>query len=140
MTWILTRHVVFIAICHSLNLHLGGDILPFGTYSLSQTPRNEAAEKISGRKISDNGGYEIWRHLTQPFFFPDAETVANNPRTKAVFFTLMLTLQGLLILWFALICRVIVNVLRGDGADDSRSDAEDDDVIEEAPAKTSQCK
>ncbi|KAK4502280.1 hypothetical protein PRZ48_005705 [Zasmidium cellare] len=127
LTWIVTRHIVFLAICHSLNLHFGGDTFPFGIYSLTLPPRQGPAEIISGRKMDDDGGHDIWRHLTQPFFYPNAETVANNPRIKTIFLGLMLALQSLLVLWFALICRVIVNVLSGHGADDNRSDAEDED-------------
>lgn len=142
LTWVLTRHIIFIGYCHSLAVHFGGDTHPYGTYSLTPHPQEGLDGIIMGQRISDNGGYAIWRPFTQPLFYPDSATVENNPRIKAVYFALMITLQGLLIIWFTLICRVIAKVLRGDGADDSRSDAEDhhEEEKEKDAAHSSQTK
>lgn len=47
------------------------------------------------------------------------------------FLSMLLSLQVMIVVWFAMIVNVAVKVLRGDGAEDSRSDDEGDDEDEE---------
>jgi hypothetical protein len=44
------------------------------------------------------------------------------------FIALLAALQGLLLLWFTMIVRLAVRVIRGSHAEDDRSDDEDEDV------------
>ena len=69
--------------------------------------------------------------MFQPFLNPDAETVAFNQNMRRGFLTLLLGLQCITLMWFVMICRVVARVLRGEGADDSRSDDEGEEGDEE---------
>lgn len=95
--------------------------MPYGTYSLRQLVPGSSN---SGLQLSPNGGEVAWKNIFQPFVNPSAETVAFNPQIRWGFLGLLLGLQCITLMWFIMICRVIVRVLRGQGADDTRSDDE----------------
>jgi acyl-CoA-dependent ceramide synthase len=52
--------------------------------------------------------------------------VAFNADIRKLFLGLLLLLQSITIAWFLMIIRVIVRMIRGEGATDDRSDDEDD--------------
>ena len=107
--------------------------MAFGCYSSAD------GKMLSVDYREQKGGNSITRNIFQPFLDPDG-TVCFNPRIHKTFLGLLLALQGLTCMWFALIIRVAWNVMNGKGADDARSDgeveAEDDleETIEEASA------
>lgn len=78
-------------------------------------------------------------YLIEPFFTSTGH-VCYNEKVKWAFLTPLLGLQAITILWFTMIMRVAIRVLRGDGSDDPRSDDEgeeedeDEYVYEEAEA------
>lgn len=45
--------------------------------------------------------------------------------TQKIYLVLFLLLNSIMFYWFAMIVKVIVRVLKGNGADDSRSDSEE---------------
>lgn len=96
----------------------------YGTYSLQPT---SLESPLSGLRISSDGGEEVWRNVFQPFVNPDAEVVKFNASIKWGFLGLLLGLQCITLMWLIMIIRVVIRVLRGQGADDTRSDAEDED-------------
>lgn len=56
-----------------------------------------------------------------------------QPFDRATWMCFLALLSGLWILiciWFAMICRVVWRVLMGESADDSRSDADEDEVLD----------
>ncbi|KAK0817991.1 Sphingosine N-acyltransferase lag1 [Friedmanniomyces endolithicus] len=110
--WFLSRHVAYCAICWSIYAHVNN-----GTMSTS-----------TGAKLSDDGGTNIIDNLLQPMLHPEAQTLSFNANIRWLFLGLLLALQCITIAWFVMICRVVMRVLRGEGADDSRSEAEDTDI------------
>lgn len=106
--------------------------MPYGTYSLHRTTTDNF---ISGVRLSADGGQDVFSNIFQPLLDPNAETVSFNPRIRWSFLGLLLGLQCITLMWFVMICRVVARVLRGEGADDSRSDDEGDEVedVEDRP-------
>ena len=63
--------------------------------------------------------------------------------SDGIFLGLLLGLQCITLMWFVMICRVIAKVIRGEGADDSRSDDEDgeeEDSVPDSPSYSPQTK
>ncbi|KAK3072001.1 Sphingosine N-acyltransferase lag1 [Teratosphaeriaceae sp. CCFEE 6253] len=122
--WFMSRHVAYGAICWSIYAHVNSQTLMYGLYSTK-----------TGAKLSGDGGENIVDNLLQPMMHPEAQTVSFNANIRWLFLGLLLALQCITIAWFIMICRVVMRVLRGEGADDSRSEAEDNDVDDEDVAE-----
>lgn len=86
---------------------------------------------IAGLRLDPEGGDDAARHIWQPLVNPGAATVSFNAKIRWGFLGLLLGLQCITLMWFAMICRVVVKVIRGEGADDTRSDDEGEDEVEE---------
>lgn len=123
--WLFARHICYLTVCWSIYQHVNNDAMPYGTFSLTG---------VSGQRLSPDGGNKIAENLFQPFTRPESATVAFNANVRWTFLGLLLALQVITILWFVMILRVAWNVIRGYGADDSRSDGEDEAEDEETPA------
>ena len=132
VTWLAARHAAYLTICWSIYAHVNTVTMPYGTYSLRHTSKDNM---ISGVRVSADGGDNIFSNIFQPLINPNAETVSFNARIRWSFLGLLLGLQCITLMWFVMICRVVARVLRGGGADDSRSDDEGDEVedVEDQP-------
>ena len=119
VAWLVMRHFFYMAICWSIYAHVGEVTMPYGIYSI-----------VTGSRISEDGGTNIMRSLFQPFMNPKAQTIAFNANIRWLFLGMLLALQCITIAWFVMICRVVMRVLRGQGADDTRSDGEDESCDE----------
>ena len=103
-----------------------------GSY-LSETPPPNSRFLIEAGSNGEvpPGGTEILTNVLQPYIAP-GEPVCYNSRIMWVFMSLLVFLQGITVMWFVMILRVAWRVLKGQGADDSRSDDEgDDDEVDE---------
>jgi acyl-CoA-dependent ceramide synthase len=80
------------------------------------------------------GGNLVWTNLVKAYTDRDAP-VCWNPTIRYSFLTLLLALQAIILLWFGMIIRVLYKVLRGQNADDVRSDDEGEDEEEEIEAE-----
>ena len=118
--WFMSRHVAYGAICWSIYAHVNSTIMPYGLYDTK-----------TGVRISNDGGDNIMDNLLQPMLHPEAPTVGFNANIRWLFLGLLLALQCITIAWFVMIVRVVLRVLRGEGADDTRSEGEDNDEEEE---------
>lgn len=107
-------------ICWSLHAHVPA-LMPAGCYS-----------SVTGEQLSTDGGNDIASNVFQSFTTPGGP-VCFNEKTRLVFLSLLLFLQGITLMWFAMIVRVAYKVVLGQGADDSRSDdeGEEDDLQDE---------
>lgn len=131
VTWLAARHAAYLTICWSIYAHINTVTMFYGTYSLQPT---DAHDSKSGVRISEDGGDQIFANIFQPLVNPSAETVSFNARIQWSFLGLLLGLQCITLMWFVMICRVVARVLRGGGADDSRSDDEgDEEDVEDQP-------
>ena len=118
VTWVIARHILYLAVCWSVFHDIPIEI-NYGCYS--------------GSKQDLKGPFETpdnWSHLLEPFSDPKG-VVCFNETIKWGFLSALLFLQGLTLMWFWLICKVAMKVLKGGKADDVRSDDEEEEEIEE---------
>jgi very-long-chain ceramide synthase len=111
--WFVTRHIVYLMVCWSIYAHIPQEIR-YGCYKGDIT-------NLQGPMPVPND----WEHLVQPFKDP-AGLVCWNDNLKWTFLGLLLMLHVLIELWFTQIIRVAYKVLSGQGAEDTRSDDEDE--------------
>ncbi|KAK2753929.1 sphingosine N-acyltransferase lag1 [Arachnomyces sp. PD_36] len=117
-TWLIARHVVYLTLCWSIYQTIPAR-LPYGCYN------GATSEMYSTEGTPDN-----WGHLLWPFKDLDG-SICMNEKVKIIFLSFLLFLQVLSIIWFTMIVRVAVKVLRTGAAEDSRSDDEGDEGLEE---------
>lgn len=117
VSWFIARHVLYLTVCYSVYAHTP-EIMPYGCFTGSQgnlsgpfTP--PTADSLYGKAV----------YLLEPLWNPDG-LVCYDDTVKWGFLSMLLFLQALTIMWFSLIIRVAVRVLKGEGADDTRSDDE----------------
>ena len=118
VTWIAARHVGYLMVCWSVYADIPA-VINLGCYR--------------GTKGATTGPFQApdyVGHLFEPFRDPEGVVCFNN-KIKWGFLSALLFLQGITIMWFTMIVRVAVNVLRGGNADDVRSDDEGDDGEDE---------
>ncbi|KAK3328653.1 TLC domain-containing protein [Cercophora scortea] len=116
--WLLARHAFFLMTCWSV---------------YTDIPRLISSACYKGTGDNLQGPLPVpddWSHLFTPFSDPEG-LVCWNDNIMYGFLTCLLFLQGIMIMWFGLIARVAINVLKGKPADDVRSDDEGEDEEEE---------
>ena len=116
VTWFLTRHLFYLAVCWSLYIDLPST---YGCYNAGTGAR------IDGENSS------IISNLLHAYTSDPSSPVCFNKPLRNTFLSLLLALQVLTMIWFGMICRVAYGVLSGKGAEDSRSDDEGEDEEED---------
>lgn len=120
LSWLLTRHVFYLLTCWSVCVDLPPLISP-GCY-------RGTADSLEGPfSVPDD-----WAHIFEPFRNSEGIVCFNGNITLG-FLVPLLLLQAIMVVWFYLIVRVAVRVLKGGNAEDVRSDSEngDEDAYEE---------
>jgi len=120
LSWFVARHVLYLMVCYSVWVQSSA-IMPLGCFKGPEGNRTGPFEVPSG----SGALYPL-----EPLWNTDG-LVCYNETVKWSFLSMLLFLQGLTIMWFSMIIRVAVKVLSGNGAEDSRSDDEGDDLEEE---------
>ncbi|KAI0206151.1 longevity-assurance protein [Astrocystis sublimbata] len=119
VTWLVTRHVFYLMVCWSV---------------WSDSPGLMKAECWVGDASNLRGPLptpEGWSHIVARFRDPQG-IICMTEGIRMCFLAYLLTLQAIMIPWSWAIVRVAVKVLRGDNAEDVRSDDEDEeDEVEE---------
>ncbi|PGH08263.1 hypothetical protein AJ79_06049 [Helicocarpus griseus UAMH5409] len=123
VTWVISRHVVYNLLWWSIYKNVP-DVMPYGCYSATTT-----------EMIDPNGPIDNWSHLLHPFQEIGGR-ICMSPRIKWVFLSFLLFLQVLALIWFTMILRVAVKVLKSGSAEDSRSDDEEDEPVETEESAT----
>ncbi|CAM1506311.1 Fc.00g059520.m01.CDS01 [Cosmosporella sp. VM-42] len=118
VSWFVARHIFYIMVCWSVYAHTP-DILTTGCFKGTN-------ENLIG-PIDPPAGYS---YLIEPYINPTG-LVCYNETVKWAFLAPLLFLQGLTIVWFCMIVKVISKVLRGESAEDVRSDDEDEEEEDE---------
>ncbi|OJD35110.1 nuclear protein localization protein 4 [Diplodia corticola] len=119
-SWVIARHVLYIAVCWSIHVSLP-IAAPYGCYN-----------SVSGNRLPDSpttpadGGDELMYEIWQPFRDPEGP-VCFNARIRRAFLGLLGGLQVITLVWFWMIIKVAYRVVTGQGADDTRSDDEGDE-------------
>ena len=113
ITWIAARHVMYLSICWSVYRDIPNEI-DLGCYR----GRNG---NITGPVPTPPG----FSYLLDPFRDPEGIVCFTNG-IKWAFLSALLFLQGITLVWFSMIVKVAISVLKGKDADDTRSDDEGD--------------
>lgn len=71
-----------------------------------------------------------WTWALEPFTDPEGLICFNQPILNG-FFAYLVTLQGIMMMWSYAILKVVVKVLRGQNAEDIRSDDEGEEEVSE---------
>lgn len=111
VTWFVSRHVFYPLICWSV---------------YSDIPRLISPACYRGTADDLQGPFPVpdgWSHLLEPFRDPSG-IVCWSKNIDFGFLSYLVLLQVIMIMWFALIVRVAVRVLKGSNAEDVRSDSE----------------
>ncbi|KAK1138663.1 hypothetical protein N8T08_002095 [Aspergillus melleus] len=115
-TWLVTRHMMYPLLCWSIYKEVPAK-MAYGCYS-----------GTTAEMISTDGYPDTFTYLFYPFLNLDGP-ICMNRTIKWIFLSFLLSLQLLSIIWFAMVVRVAVGVLRTGNAEDSRSDDEEDEEI-----------
>ena len=111
-TWLVARHGIYNKLSWSIYRDVPR-VMPFACYS-GDTMELETDPKKLGR----------WRYFDP--FFNQKGTICLDSTVKSVFLGLLLMLQVLSIVWFVMIIKVALTVLKGEDASDTRSGDEDE--------------
>ncbi|KAI4148261.1 MAG: hypothetical protein L6R39_002847, partial [Caloplaca ligustica] len=111
LVWVAARHVGYLTVCYSIYAEIPQEIT-YGCY------RGSNADLQGPLDVPDD-----FNHIIQPFRDPEGLVCWNN-NVKWAFLATLLALQVILLIWFGMIVRVALKVLRGGEAEDSRSDDE----------------
>lgn len=112
VTWLIARHGFYLQLCWSIYKEVPAQ-MPYGCYS-----------GTTGELYSTDGYPEPWQYLFYPFQNIDGP-ICMNPTIKFIFLSYLMSLQVLSLIWFGMIVRVAVGVLRTGNAEDTRSDDEE---------------
>lgn len=136
LSWIATRHVLYMLVCWSIYAYAPVDMAP-GCYladSLSQQTLFIPASNTA--QFEAYGGNNLWGNLFKAYSDRNGP-VCWNPQIRYYFLALLLTLQVLCCIWFGTIAKVVYGVLNGNAAEDLRSDDEDEgEDVEQDQTKT----
>ena len=113
-TWLVARHGIYPFLCYSIYRDVPR-VMPFACYSGQDQDLETDPDRLSSS----------WRYL-EPFF-DQKGIICLDRSVKWVFLGLLLMLQLLSIVWFGMIIRVALSMLKGEGANDTRSSDEDED-------------
>lgn len=122
-SWFITRHILYNTLLYSLYAAVpSATTLTYGCYNAySAEPLPSSHPAASAKSLSL---MEILGPLRSQG--PDG-IVCFNSQIKSIFLGLLGAIQVLSIIWFGMIMRVILSVIRGAPAEDTRSEDEDED-------------
>jgi len=116
LSWPYTRHYLYNRLIYS------------AAFDAPRIFHRDNHSKPWYQKTPLRGGGE-WK---QGFSWNPEEGYYMTEEVHIVFIALLAVLQALLCLWFVMILRLAVRVVRGSHAEDDRSDYEDDDDFDES--------
>ncbi|KAK4183703.1 putative sphingosine N-acyltransferase [Podospora australis] len=117
VSWFIARHILFPMVIWSVWAHTI-PVIGSGCYS---GPDNNLVGPFD-----TPSGKDWWVAMSQPLWDSDAP-ICFDHGVMGWFLAMLLFLQGLAIMWFTMVIQVAIKVIRGDGAEDSRSDDEADE-------------
>ncbi|KAL6916289.1 hypothetical protein FSST1_007784 [Fusarium sambucinum] len=110
-SWVLCRHVAFVMVCWSVYAHslaISGSTCYIGS-----------GKTIVGPALVPQGYF----YMFEPLIY-DSGRICFDYTIKSLFLSGLLFLEGLMIFWLVMIIKLVVRVLRGGNAEDTRSDDE----------------
>lgn len=125
VVWFITRHIIFLIVTYSLYAD-SHKIIDLGCYWGSNRNLHGPIDPP-----------DFFDHLTQPFRDPEG-LVCWTSSIKWTFVGSLLFLQVILLMWFGMIVRVAMKVIKGQEAADSRSDEEEEEEEDQYKADKKQ--
>ncbi|KAL5363952.1 TLC domain-containing protein [Aspergillus floccosus] len=119
--WLISRHIFYPLLCWSIYKNVPA-AMSYGCYS-----------GTTAEMISTDGYPDRFTYLFYPFLNIDGP-ICMNRTIKWIFLSFLLALQALSLIWFTMIVRVAIVVLRTGNAEDSRSDDEEEAAVDAAAA------
>ncbi|EAU34663.1 conserved hypothetical protein [Aspergillus terreus NIH2624] len=119
--WLISRHIFYPLLCWSIYKNVPAAMF-YGCYS-----------GTTAEMISTDGYPDQFTYLFYPFLNIDGP-ICMNRTIKWIFLSFLLALQTLSLIWFTMIVRVAIGVLRTGNAEDSRSDDEEEEAAVDAAA------
>ncbi|CAM1507606.1 Fc.00g072470.m01.CDS01 [Cosmosporella sp. VM-42] len=114
LSWFVARHVFYMITMWSMWVDMPV-LLPIGCFHGSQ-------DNLTGPfDIPDRG----WSQVLEPFTNPSG-TICYSANVRVAYLCALGFLQLITIMWFFMIVRVVMRVIRGASADDPRSDSEEE--------------
>ncbi|RGP80718.1 sphingosine n-acyltransferase lag1 [Fusarium longipes] len=120
VSWVLCRHVAFVMVCWSVYAHslaIAGPTCYIGSGNTILGPEN----------VPHGEGYF---YMVEPLIY-DSGRICYDYTIKSFFLSGLLFLEGLMIFWLVMIIKLVVRVLSGGNAEDTRSDGEEEGEDEE---------
>lgn len=121
-TWLVTRHIYYPQLCWSIYKDVPAK-MAYGCYS-----------GTTAEMTSTNGYPDRWRYLIAPFQDLNGP-ICMNRTVKWIFLSCLLALQALSLIWFTMVIRVAVGVIRTGNAEEPRSDDEEEEEEENGAGK-----
>jgi acyl-CoA-dependent ceramide synthase len=119
-TWFVARHVLYPQLCWSIfTIVPRADTMLYGCYSGTT---DALLPEIPAQP-------DYFSHLFWPLKDMDG-VICLNKEVKWIFLGMLLMLQVLSMIWFGMIIKVIIGILRGGSAEDTRSDDEGEEEEE----------
>jgi len=117
-TWLVARHGIYNYLCWSIYRDVPR-VMPFACYAAATEELETDANKLGSR----------WRYA-EPFLDQNG-TICLDMKVKWVFLGLLFMLQVLSIVWFGMIIKVALSMVKGGGVNDTRSSDEEEEEEEE---------
>lgn len=117
VSWVLARHVAYLMVCYS--------VWRDTTMVMGDRCWRDTARGIDGPLPKPSG----LMYIAEPLWDSEA-IVCFDESVKWGFLSVLLMLQGITLVWLMAIFRVAVKVIRGTGAEDTRSDDEEGETEE----------
>ncbi|CAN9122936.1 unnamed protein product [Alternaria alternata] len=136
ISWVVTRHVLYMMVCWSIYAYAPVDMAP-GCYLADSTSKQTSFVPASNAsQFEAYGGNNHWGNLLKAYSDRNGP-ICWNPQIRYYFLALLLTLQVFCCIWFATIAKIVYKVLKGNAAEDLRSDDEgEDEEVEVDQTKT----
>jgi acyl-CoA-dependent ceramide synthase len=116
VSWVLCRHIAFTMVCWSVYAH---SLAMAGTTCFVGSGKNI----VGPQPVPKDEGYF---YILEPLIYTSGRVCYDNT-IKSLFLSGLLFLEGLMIFWLVMIIKLVVRVLRGESAEDTRSDDEDEE-------------
>ena len=117
-TWLIARHGIYNFLCWAIYRDVPR-VMPFACYAGATEELETDVNKLSSR----------WRYA-EPFF-DQKGTICLDKNVKSVFLGLLFMLQVLSVVWFIMIVKVALSLVKGAGANDTRSSDEEEEEEQE---------
>lgn len=137
VAWFVTRHLFYMMVCWSIYAYSPVDMAPGCYLADSGSAPTQFIPMSNTTAFDAHGGNDPWGNLLKAYNDPNGP-ICWNPSLRYYFLALLLALQVICCFWFAIILKIVYKVLKGNAADDIRSDDECEDEEEIDPTQPRQ--